>query len=172
MEKEQSLTGITVCRKPIQKPIRISEETHTWLARSAFFGLFQRLAKDFACALHALLIGVRIHAQGNGLIAVSELFRDACNVRAGSDCNARESVPIGYNRDKSKNLPWFLGIFRFVPVLFPKKWPRNRGFPRGPKVVTSHKGQNLFAAQEEIGVNQKASVIALCNQKGGVGNGK
>ena len=92
MEKEQSLTGITVCRKPIQKPIRISEETHTWLARSAFFGLFQRLAKDFACALHAFLIGVRIHAQGNGLIAVSELFRDACNVRAGGNCNARESV--------------------------------------------------------------------------------
>ena len=58
------------------------------------------------------------------------------------------AVPIGYNRDKHKISRGSWG-FSDLSLFFSEKRPRNRGFPRGAKVVTSCKGQNLFAAQEE-----------------------
>ena len=78
------------------------------------------------------------------------------------------AVPIGYNRDKHKISRGSWG-FSDLSLFFFRKKPRNRGFPRGAKVVTSCKGQNLFAAQEETDMKQKERIIALCNQKGGVG---
>ena len=81
-------------------------------------------------------------------------------------------MPIGYNKDKSGNLVFARG-FGFVLILFPQKKPLKRG-----NEIGGDKTRCYIKDKKQLGnfgghcMAQTAKVISICNQKGGVGNGK
>lgn len=56
-------------------------------------GVVQRVAEDLACPPDAFLIGVGVHPQGHGLVAVAQLLRYTGDIRSVGNGNAGEGVP-------------------------------------------------------------------------------
>lgn len=51
-----------------------------------------RLPENVACPLNALLIGVGVHSQGNGFVAVAQLFGYTCHIGSVDDRHGCEAV--------------------------------------------------------------------------------
>ena len=63
----------------------------SWTGLS-LFGFFYCIPENLTGPLHAFLISVGIHSEGDGLITMSQLFRYTGDICAAGDCNAGEGV--------------------------------------------------------------------------------
>ena len=63
---------------------------------------------------------MRVHEEGDSLVAVAQLLGYAGNVSTVCDSDAGEGMPLWHNKDKSEN-PCVARSWRFVLILFPLK---------------------------------------------------
>ena len=91
--------------------------------------LFECFTENLTGPLHAFLIGMSVHTEGDGFVAVSQLLRYAGNIRAVGDGDAGEGVAEGMGMEAGNTTTlgellqvsgWALGVHRFRAVLLSK----------------------------------------------------
>ena len=66
-------------------------------------GFLQGIPENLACPTHTFLVGVRIHPECHGLIAMTQHLRYAGYISAIRDGDTCEGMPLWHNKDKSEN---------------------------------------------------------------------
>ena len=117
-------------------------------------GFLQGIPENLACPTHTFLVGVRIHPECHGLIAMTQLLRYAGYISAIRDGDTCEGMPLWHNKDKSEN-PCGATGWRFVLILFPLK--------SGLKMGSTGGGDKQGLHLKDKFSHANSTAIILCN---------